>query len=160
VDFARLIAWSDSPEALRQWAGRLFDYPLDERQLDDYLRSAGPTRMIFTVVDGGTGEPVGHVELDRIEPGASAHVGRVIVAPARRGQGLGTALVEAVCRLAFEELGVGRVTLNVYEWNVAAIASYEKVGFRLGDLHRAGDKWAYYSMELARAGRGGRPSIE
>ena len=57
-------------------------------------------------------------------------------------------------RLARDELGVRRLTLNVYEWNAPAIASYEKVGFRKRELHgsRAGDTWRYYEMELATGG--------
>ncbi len=156
------MAWGDSPDALRQWAGPYFDYPLDERQLDRYLRSAGPTRMIFTAVERRSGEPVGHVELDGIEPGRSAHVCRVIVSPERRGQGLGTAMMDAVRRFAFAELGVGRLTLNVYDWNAPAIASYEKVGFRTLDAHATGadGDWAYYTMELTQEGVSRDPPIE
>jgi RimJ/RimL family protein N-acetyltransferase len=137
---------------LRQWAGPFFAYPLDEGQLEQYLRSAGSARMIFTAVDRETGEPVAHAELDRIDPESSAHVCRVIVAPERRGEGIGTALAAELRRVAFEELGVRRLTLNVYEWNAPAIASYEKVGFRIRELHasQTDDDWAYYSMELER----------
>ncbi len=148
----RLIEWSDSPQALRQWAGPSFGHPLDERQLEDYIRSAGPRRMIFTAVERETSEPVGHAELDQIVPGRSAHVCRVIIAPERRGRGLGTAVMDELRRIAFGELRVNRLTLNVYEWNAAAIASYEKAGFRARALHKthAPDDWAYYSMDLQR----------
>ncbi len=118
--------------------------------------------MIFTAVDGETGEPVGHAELDHIEWGRSAHVCRVMVMPERRGHGIGTAVMDELRRIAFEELVLSRLTLNVYEWNAAAIASYERVGFRARMLHETqvdGD-WAYYSMELQRDPRPARPSIE
>jgi RimJ/RimL family protein N-acetyltransferase len=144
---------------LRQWAGLFFEHPLDERQLDDYLRSTGPTRKIFTAVERDTGAVVGHGELDRIEPGRSAHVCRVIVSPERRGRGIGTAIMKELCRIAFDELRVSRLTLNVYEWNAAAIASYEKVGFRTREAHAIGDgDWAYHSMELRRNAAPGHPS--
>jgi RimJ/RimL family protein N-acetyltransferase len=153
-DFERLIAWSDSPQALRQWAGPFFSHPLDEGQLERYLRSVGPRRKLFMAVEEESGEAVGHAELDRIEPGRSAHVCRVIVAPERRGRGIGTALVEELRRFALDELGVTRLTLNVYKWNEPAIASYEKVGFRRRELHETadGDDWAYWSMELTASG--------
>jgi RimJ/RimL family protein N-acetyltransferase len=118
--------------------------------------------MIFTAVDRETGEPVGHAELDRVEPGRSAHVCRVVVMPERRGHGIGTAVMDQLRRIAFEELGLSRLTLNVYEWNAAAIASYERVGFRARTLHETqvdGD-WAYYSMELERDRARGPPSME
>jgi RimJ/RimL family protein N-acetyltransferase len=118
--------------------------------------------MIFTAVEPETGEPVGHAELDQIEPGGSAHVCRVIVAPERRGRGIGTAVMDELRRIAFEELGLRRLTLNVYEWNAAAIASYERVGFRARALHeaRTDGGWAHYSMELERNPVPGPPSIE
>jgi len=117
--------------------------------------------MIFTAVELETGETVGHAELDRIDPGRSAHVCRVIVDPDRRGRGIGTAVMDELCRIAFEDLGVARLTLNVYEWNAAAIASYEKLGFRTGAVGtETGGDWAYHSMELERNSPHGRPSFE
>jgi ribosomal protein S18 acetylase RimI-like enzyme len=118
--------------------------------------------MIFTAVDRETGEPVGHAELDQIEPGRSAHVCRVVVMPERRGHGIGTAVMDELRRVAFEQLAVSRLTLNVYEWNAPAIASYDKVGFRARALHetQADGDWGYYSMELERDRPPGRPSIE
>ncbi len=118
--------------------------------------------MIFTAVERATRAPVAHAELDQIDRGRSAHVCRVIVDPKRRGEGIGTALMDELRRVAFDELAVSRLRLNVYEWNAPAIASYEKVGFRTRALHggRAGDDWAYYSMELERDRLPGRPSNE
>lgn len=117
--------------------------------------------MIFAAVERETGETVGHAELDRIDPGRSAHVCRVIVAPERRGEGIGTAVMDELRRFAFDELDVARLTLNVYAWNVAAIVSYEKVGFRKRALHggKAAGDWPYYSMELE-SGRAVRPSLD
>jgi RimJ/RimL family protein N-acetyltransferase len=117
--------------------------------------------MIFTAVERETGEPVGHAELDQVERGRSAHVCRVIVAPERRGRGFGTAVMGELRRIAFEELALSRLTLNVYEWNAPAIASYEKVGFRARALHGTrADDWAYYSMELEHDRASGHPSME
>jgi RimJ/RimL family protein N-acetyltransferase len=85
----------------------------------------------------------------------------VIVEPERRGHGIGTAVMDELRRVAFEDLHVSRLTLNVYEWNAAAIASYEKIGFRTRALHEArADDWAYYSMALERDRPPGHPSIE
>lgn len=132
----------------------MFSFPLDEGQLEDYLTSAGPTRRIFTAVERASGEPVGHAELDGIEPGRSARIARVLVAPEKRGGGIGTALTRELVRFARDELAVETITLNVYEWNAPAIASYEKVGFRKRKLHGSppSDAWAYWSMELAPGG--------
>jgi ribosomal protein S18 acetylase RimI-like enzyme len=57
-----------------------------------------------------------------------AHLYGMWVDPARRGEGIGAALVEAVVGWA-RELGVGTVKLGVTETNPAAIALYRRAGF-------------------------------
>ena len=49
------------------------------------------------------------------------------VRPAHRGSGLGRALLEHLARLAIER-GCGRFEWSVLDWNVNAIAFYEKLG--------------------------------
>ena len=49
------------------------------------------------------------------------------VRPAHRGSGLGRALLEHLARLAIER-GCGRFEWSVLDWNVNAIAFYEKFG--------------------------------
>lgn len=39
-DFDSLISWIDSPELLMQWAGTDFKYPLNEEQLNQYIKGA------------------------------------------------------------------------------------------------------------------------
>lgn len=45
------------------------------------------------------------------------------------GKGYGTDAMQVILRYAFEELNLHRVSLNVFEYNLRAIRSYEKVGF-------------------------------
>jgi diamine N-acetyltransferase len=46
------------------------------------------------------------------------------------GQGYGTDATRTMLRFAFEELGLHRVELDVFEFNARAIRCYEKTGFR------------------------------
>lgn len=39
-DFDLLISWVDSPEFLMQWGGTDVSYPLDEKQLNQYIKGA------------------------------------------------------------------------------------------------------------------------
>ena len=150
MDFDRLISWIDSPEASVQWAGGFFRFPLDAAQLEGY-RGSGEgelsTRRIFTACDG-RGDRVGHIELSDIDR-HSARICRVLVDPARRGNGIGSGMVRQVLRLAFDELRLHRVELLVFDFNMPAIGCYEKVGFvregHLRDARRVGDK--YWSLE-------------
>ena len=61
--------------------------------------------------------------------------------------------MEAVLRVGFEQLGLHRVSLNVFDFNHSAIACYEKVGFckdgLLRDTVRVGEKyWSHYVMSI------------
>lgn len=146
-DFDRLAGWVGSAEELMMWAGPIFRWPLDRAQLERYLAAAegpAPTRRIWRVTEGG--EVVGHVELNAVEPThRSATLSRVLVRPGVRGRGVGTAMVRAVLAAAFDELGLHRVDLFVFDTNARAIACYERLGFRhegrLRDYRRLGDRY-------------------
>ena len=70
-----------------------------------------------------------------------------------RGEGLGTALMHEIVRVGFDELGLHRLQLGVYDFNLGAIACYERAGFviegRMRDstLGSAG-YWSGYLMAL------------
>jgi RimJ/RimL family protein N-acetyltransferase len=55
-----------------------------------------------------------------------------------RAKGLGTEAIRVILRYAFEDLGLERVNLSVFEFNDPAISSYEKIGFKKeGRISRA-----------------------
>jgi RimJ/RimL family protein N-acetyltransferase len=154
-DFARLLGWIESPDFLYQWAGPLFTYPLDEAQLDRYLLLAAgdpPTRRIYTALEGA--EAVGHIELSQIDRRHySATLSRVMVAPAQRGQGFGRAMVRLALGIAFDELRLHRVELFVFDFNLPAIACYERAGLSreglLRDARRVGEEyWSVVQMSM------------
>jgi len=157
-DFARLIGWSVSPEFVLQWAGSGFVYPLDEAQLEEYLRGGEtdpPFRKIYKAVDTDSGAVVGHIELNSINYlHRFATVSRVLVGePSIRGKGVGEQMMRHVMRIGFEELGLHRLELVVFDFNEAAIRLYEKVGFvkegRIREARRLGDQyWTHYVMGI------------
>lgn len=53
-------------------------------------------------------------------------------------KGCGTDATRLLLRFAFEELGLNRVELEVYDFNPRAIRAYEKAGFRQDGVHRQG----------------------
>lgn len=157
-DAPRLIEWASSAEFLQQWVGPTFQYPLDMEQIERHLHQAAgpePSIMPFKVVDPATGGMIGYIELCSIDRNnRSAMLGRVIVGPeALRGQGIGSRMIREVVRIGFEELGLHRIGLVVFDFNAGAIACYRKAGFqiegRLRDARRMGDEfWTLYSMSL------------
>jgi RimJ/RimL family protein N-acetyltransferase len=128
-DGGRLLKWIDSPDALLQWAGPLFHWPLDRKQLEDYARTASDKRLIFTALDE-TGAAVGHAELNLERAHGLGQVSRVLVSPTSRGRGVCAAMMSALVHMGFAELGLHRLQLYVYDFNAAAIACYERFGFR------------------------------
>jgi putative hydrolase of HD superfamily len=157
-DFPRLISWTTSAEFLLQWAGMQFDYPLEERQLEDYLNSAAgdpPKRKIFTVLNARSGEHIGHIELNKIDLyNRCATISRVLVGePSARGQGVAEEMMRHALGYGFDQLGLHRIDLNVFDFNLPAIRCYEKLGFVLEglvrDVRRFGDEyWSVYRMSL------------
>ncbi len=81
-DAALLRSWVTGPTALMTWAGPHLTWPLDDAQLAAY--AAEPGRRTWTAVTPD-GCAVGHVSL------ADGRLGRVLIAPAARGRGLGEA---------------------------------------------------------------------
>jgi RimJ/RimL family protein N-acetyltransferase len=148
-DFPFVLHSITSANELLQWAGPGFSWPLNEAQLRDY-RDKG-------VQDPDTFQPlsvleddavVGHVQLVLDRKNDLGYIGRVLVSPAERGRGLGEALMQEVVRLALDDLRLHRISLNVFDFNNAAIRCYERVGFikegHLRDTRRATD--GYWSM--------------
>jgi RimJ/RimL family protein N-acetyltransferase len=154
-DFARLLGWVESPDFLFQWAGTLFNYPLDEAQLERYLLLAigdPPTRLIYTALEGD--EAVGHIEISQIDRRHnSATLSRIIIAPGRRGTGLGQQMVRLALGVVFDTLRLHRVDLFVFDFNGSAIAAYERAGLKreghLRDIRRVGDEyWSVIQMSM------------
>ncbi len=157
-DIPALIRWIDSPEFLMQWGGPGFSYPLDEAQLTNLIGAASvkkPGLMAFKAVDRESQETIGHIELVAIDrENASARIARVLVGPSHlRGKGIGTEMVRAALRIGFEQLGLHRIELGVFDFNRGAITCYEKAGFKteglLRDNRKMGDGyWSSCVMSI------------
>ena len=137
ADIDRLIAWVSSPQVLGQWAASGLSYPLTRAQIAAHMRRSAETggRMFKALDDNRS--VMGHVELGSIDRvNRSLRIGRVFVAPERRGRGLCADLVRAALGVAFDQLRMHRVELAVFDFNRAAIACYERVGFRREGVRR------------------------
>ena len=66
----------------------------------------------------------------RIDSSGDGYLDFVGVADAARGRGHGRRLVGAVCRALLREATVSKVRLTVVENNAAALALYDRLGFR------------------------------
>ena len=154
----QLINWIPSAEFALQWGGPAFQYPLTEEQLEKYLEQANKEdsdTYIYKVIDQGLQKVIGHISLGRVDRvNKSARVGKVLVgSPEVRGKGIGSEMIKAVLIIAFEELGLHKVTLGVFDFNTSAICCYENAGFVregfLRDARKNGDEhWNLIEMGI------------
>jgi RimJ/RimL family protein N-acetyltransferase len=153
-DCEALLPWIPSADALFQWSGPWdFRWPIDRDQLLRDLHAAHGRRVLFAAVDEAGGELRGHAMLTVQPDHGLGVIGRVLVDPGRRGGGLGTALMREVVRAGFDRFGLHRLQLAAYDFNTAAIACYQRVGFaiegRLRDSTRGSrGYWNGYIMAL------------
>jgi RimJ/RimL family protein N-acetyltransferase len=159
ADFRQLIGWISSEHLLTNWAGSLFRYPLTEESLEWYIDNTNDPKesdaLVYKVVDTETGNSVGHVSLGSISrKNRSGRISRVLVGDsAQKGRGLCTAMISHLLRIGFEDIGLHRISLGVYDFNHAAIRCYEKCGFiREGvqrDIMRYEDHyWSLLEMSI------------
>jgi RimJ/RimL family protein N-acetyltransferase len=159
TDFSTLISWFKSPEDLIQACGRTFQYPLDEAQLEIYLSGSQqpkPIRKIFKFVDFESCKHIGNATLERINlTEHSAAIACVIIGdPEFRGKGICEIIMQSVIQFAFDELGLTKLTLNVFDFNSPAIKCYEKAGFKIADRNEVnylGKDYVNIKMELNKA---------
>jgi RimJ/RimL family protein N-acetyltransferase len=152
-DCRTLHSWIASADALFQWSGPWdFRWPFDVGQLRRDLELAGERRRVYAAVDPG-GELVGHAMLTVRHDHRLGVIGRVLIDPGRQSSGLGTALMREMVAVGFDQLGLHRLQLGVYDFNLGAIACYERNGFviegRLRDSTRGSTGyWNGYLMAL------------
>ncbi len=89
-------------------------------------------RRVFPIVceDESIGEPVGLLDLSRVDPDVMQHVMilGMYVRAEYQGLGVGTLLIDAMKILA-KRLSLSRVILTVFEGNIPAEKLYAKAGF-------------------------------
>jgi RimJ/RimL family protein N-acetyltransferase len=117
-------------------------------------RASGYLFLVYAL-EGDT--PIGTVELDGIVwAHGEAWLGIGLGERRYWGRGYGTDAMRVVLRLAFEELNLHRVTLNVFEYNTRAQRTYARLGFRVEGrvrqaLLREGQRWDLIFMGLLRS---------
>jgi len=130
-DAAHIVRWVSDEAAHMAWCAGRVDWPLDQAAFDRYRETIDrtPGAIMMTLTDEAW-TPVGYLTMTvRDAETNSVHLSALIVDSSRRGQGLGTAMVELALRFAKEVMGMSRATLNVFGHNHAARACYQKAGF-------------------------------
>ena len=155
--FQCLAGWFSSEREVAQWGGSGLSFPLDPGRLQamiDSPDSTQPARLCWMACYGG--RLIGHAQLRLDWHNGNATLARVIVAPDDRGRRLAMPMLEQVIAEAFAFSDMDRIDLNVFDWNIPAIRTYERLGFTKEGIRRScirvGDeRWDMMLMGLLRA---------
>lgn len=140
-DFQQLIDWIDTEELLIKWSGSLFSFPLTIKTMEWYIRDTNvpgeSDAFVFKAVETETGEVVGHISLGGLSwKNRSSRISRVLVSPHAQQKGICQQMTKAVLKIGFEELGLHRIGLGVYENNKPALNCYLKSGMNIEGVSR------------------------
>lgn len=151
-DFETFKSWIHSEEELFQFAGPIFDFPLTDDQLRNYINMKD--KKPFKVILRSTNETIGHCELN-FENGNN-RLSRILIGNREmRGKRIGEQVVRKMVILMFENKEINEVDLNTFQWNKPAIKCYEKVGFKINPdksekMIVNGNQWIKVNMTLKR----------
>lgn len=140
-DFEQLIKWVNSEELLTIWSGNMFSFPLTKDSLDWYLEDTNEPgksdAFIYKAIDE-EGDTVGHISLGGISwKNKSARMSRVLVGDLnKQNKGVCQGMVNAVLKIGFEEMGLHRIGLGVYDTNANAVTCYQKCGMLIEGTQR------------------------
>lgn len=161
VGFARMTgAWVNDPLTRHLIGGPAYQLSLASRE--DFVRerltpSFDGVYLMIEAADLPEPVVIGAIELRKVAPEhRSAEMGILVGDREYWGRGYGTDAMRAMCRFAFEEMDLRRISLGVMSFNTRAIRSYERVGFvvegRLReDTYLGGYYYDTVSMGLLRA---------
>lgn len=155
-NYALYADWYADPEIWRltSWTSAPLDKSSVERLFEE--RELSSTDDSFAIHLKGESEPIGIISLMNIsEANASADLSVILGHSGDRERGYGAEAIRAILRYGFDELGLNRIGLSVFEFNETAISTYGKLGFRKeGRLRQAvrrdGDFHAAVLMSLLR----------
>jgi RimJ/RimL family protein N-acetyltransferase len=145
-----IVDWNTGKDAdyLNQWAGnRIYTYPITLEQI--YNHSKEENTQIYMIFSDEI--CVGSIELYKIDKeNLTANVCRFILCENNVNKGIGTLALKQLSKIAFEEIGLKKLILRVFCYNVGAIRCYEKAGFLVKEYNQQEDaKWNCFTMELS-----------
>ena len=157
-DFTQLMGWIKDEEALMNWSGSLFSYPLTQSSLEWYIEDVNDIdeseAFVYKAIEQDTQKVVGHISLGTVSrKNRSARISRVLIDPDNQGKGYCMQMVQAVLKIGFEELKLHRICLGVYDFNKAAMRCYEKAGMVIEGTNRdcllfKGKWWSLVEMSM------------
>ena len=121
-----LMTWFPDAESCRLWGGTDFRHPFNE---DSFVADSRCETLPSYSLVGADGELLGFGQhYDRV---GRCHLGRLVISPEHRGEGLGTRLIDKLIELGGPAFGASECSLFVARTNPAAARLYERLGFTI-----------------------------
>lgn len=121
--FIEIMSWFATEQQLASWSGPGFEYPFT---LDTFKRDLGlATRPSYALSANDELLAFGQYYLRE----GRCHLGRLVVNPKKRGQGIAQQLIDRLTQLGCQQLAVNECSLFVLHDNQSALTAYQKHGF-------------------------------
>ena len=127
-DIPGMLEWMHDPE-LNRWF-RFDATHMTEEKVRDFITASFSESARHYAITDESGEYLGTISLEDIDKENAHALYAVSLRKKAQGTGAAMAATKEVLRIAFEELGLERVYLNVLSENTRARRFYEKAGFR------------------------------
>ena len=128
ANFIELMSWFSTEEELSIWSGPGFRYPFDLSSFKSDLKLDSLNSFSLVSTEGSLlafGQY--YLRLER------CHLGRLVVNPNLRGQGIASNLIHQLSVLGKSDLKTDSCSLFVLGHNKSAIQAYTKLGFSMAD---------------------------
>lgn len=123
-----MMSWFSHEQELTDWSGPNFRYPFNLLTFVEDLKLS--TLSSFVLVSNESALLAFGQYYQRLN---KCHLGRLIVNPKLRGQGIASELIHRLYKLGIKELKVKESSLFVLAHNENAIKAYKKFGFVLAN---------------------------
>ena len=148
-----IISWIKNAEDLMQFAGPNLKFPLTESQFQESINNRN--LFMFSIFTKTNNELIGHGEIFLKEK--SFALGRILIGKIEnRGKGYGKLITEKLLNYGFENFDREKAELNVFDWNISALKTYEKVGFKINPNQKLerqinGKIWTAINMTISKS---------
>lgn len=123
--FATLGGWIGDAEQCLRWAGPALVFPFESQMLPSLLETEVCDSYALVDTDDSL---AGFGQIFRREP-ETGHLGRIIIDPQRRKQGVGQILCKELIDAGVRRHGFRSMTLWVFMDNLPAVHLYTALGF-------------------------------
>ena len=127
-----ITKWIENEYIFRQWsADRYEKYPITASDINDYYNKEKNNYQMYIMTAYDKSDVIGHFTLRFVGYDTkTVRLGFVIIDHKKRKKGYGKQMVDLAVKYAFDNIGVNKISLGVFENNSNAIKCYKSCGFQ------------------------------